>query len=100
MAEFLKELDWSYILVTEGKETEMSGGHWEESRMLPKFSLLSDCQGTDGSRTCSSLRKIRVKWTLLSLSGGGTLRGENIQDNGLWRWRAPLAGSPPLAPSL
>ena len=72
------------------------GGHWEESRMLPQFSFLSDRHGADGSRMCSSSRKIRVKWTLLSLSGGGTQRGEYIQDNGLWRWRAPLAGSHPL----
>lgn len=71
------------------KERE-GGEHREESRRrLPKCSFFSDRHRADGSGTCSTLRNIRVTWALLSLSGGGTQRGENIQDNGLWHWRAP-----------
>lgn len=48
------------------------GGELGRDKMLPQFSFLSlTIMEQMGVKRCSSLRKIRVKWTLLSLSGGG-----------------------------
>lgn len=98
MAEFVKEFRVKFWQNKESKEKR--GDARKSLECSLKCCCFSGGHRADGSRMCSSLRKIGVKWTLLSLSGGGTQRGENIQDNGLWRWRAPLAGSPPFAPAI
>lgn len=80
------------------------GGHWEESRMLPQFSFLSDRHGADGSRTCSSLRKIRVKWALRHFQEAGhrevKIYKTMASGAGGLPWRAPTLCPVPLGTLL
>lgn len=78
------------------RRREREGGNWRQSRMLPKGSFFSGHHRADGSRTCSPLRKIRVKRdTSVTFWRRDTERWKYTR-----QWPLALEGSPGGLPTL